>query len=383
MSRPTKHVAAAEAARIALAAIDVPDAHGSFAEAGIAALREAGLLAAPLASDRGGADLCAPERVDALRHVLTAIGRASLVLGRLYEGHVNALALVLRYGDARAQDRAGREAREGHLFGVWNTEPEPGGLAIDGARLSGAKSYASGAGFVTRPLVTARQADGRRLMLVVALDGTERADLSAWRAQGMRATATGTLDFTGLPFLQDQVVGEPDDYFRQPFFSCGAWRFLAVQCGGIEAVFEAHREHLRRSGRGDDPHQRARLGQAAAAVETARLFVARAARHAAAAETDPEGAVAYVNLARGAVERAGLDAIALAQRSVGLSGFLEAHPLERRARDLATYLRQPAPDYALASAAGHVLNAAGPLHATWPDATRPDTTWPDATWPER
>ncbi|WP_284247413.1 acyl-CoA dehydrogenase family protein, partial [Methylobacterium haplocladii] len=114
-----------------------------------------------------------------------------------------------------------------------------------------------------------------------------------------------------------------------------------------------------------DPHQRARLGAAATAVETARLFVARAATAAAGAEADPEGAVAYVNLARGAVERAGLDVIELAQRSVGLSGFLEGHPLERRVRDLATYLRQPAPDYALAQAAGHILDAPGPFHALW------------------
>lgn len=361
--------AVVETVAIALANLDVPDAHDSFAEAGIAALRNAGLLAAPLASDRGGADLCEPERVDALREVLTAVGRGSLVLGRLYEGHVNALALVLRYGDARTRQRMARDVREGHLYGVWNTEPDPGGLHFDadGERLSGAKSYASGAGHVTRPLVTARQADGRRLMLVVPLEQAERADLSAWRAQGMRATATGTLDFTGLAVSDDDVIGEPDDYFRQPFFSCGAWRFLAVQCGGIEAVFEAHRDHLRRTGRGGDPHQRARLGHAATAVETARLFVARAARFAATAEADPDGAVAYVNLARGAVERAGLDAIELAQRSVGLSGFLEAHPLERRVRDLATYLRQPAPDHALASAAGHILNATEPLHATWPE----------------
>lgn len=367
MSHPTERLAVAEAAGGAVAQIDVPDAHDGFPEAGIAALREAGLLVAPLSADRGGADLCAPEQVDALRRVLAAIGRGSLVLGRLYEGHVNALALILRYGDPRAQERAARDAREGHLFGVWNTEPDRWGLRIDGARLRGAKSYASGAGYVTRPLVTAGQADGRRLMLVVPLERGERADLSAWRAQGMRASATGTVDFTGLPICAADIVGEPDDYFRQPFFSCGAWRFLAVQGGGIEAVFEAHRDHLCRTGRGEDLHQRARLGQAATAVETARLFVARAARYAAAAEADPDGAVAYVNLARGAVERAGLDVIELAQRSVGLSGFLEAHPLERRVRDLATYLRQPAPDLALVSAAGHILDAGGSLDATWPE----------------
>lgn len=366
-AEPSPLNAAVEAARIIAEIPDIPDEHGGFPEAGVAALRETGLLTAPLPAAMGGAGLCEPDHVDALRAVLTAVGRGSLVLGRLYEGHVNALALALRYGDGRAQERVARDAGKGHLFGVWNTEPDPGGLRIDRDRLSGAKSFASGAGHVTRPLVTARQGDGRRIMLVVRLEPGQRADLTAWRAHGMRASATGTLDFTGLPVAPDDPIGAPDDYVRQPFFSCGAWRFLAVQSGGIEAVFAAHRDHLRRTGRGDDPHQRARLGQAATAVETARLFVARAARFAAHAEADPEGAVAYVNLARGAVERAGLDAIELAQRSVGLSGFLETHPLERRIRDLATYLRQPAPDLALASAAGYILHAAEPLEAVWPE----------------
>lgn len=362
----------AEAAIAAAAALDTElDRHDAFPSEAIGVFRGSGLLGAPLPAELGGAGLCEPSEVAVLHEVLYLVGRASLVLGRLYEGHVNALALVIRYGDDATRQRLAAEARAGHLFGVWNTEPDPGGLALvqerDRLRLGGAKSYASGAGHVTRPLVTARMEDGRRLMLVVPLEPGERADTSSWRAHGMRATATGTVDFSGLRVDADAVVGEPDDYLRQPFFSCGAWRFLAVQSGGIAAVFEAHRAHLVATGRGSDPHQRARLGEAATRVETARLFVARAAEAAAAASADPVAAIAYVNLARGAVERAGLDVIELAHRSVGLPGFLEAHPLERRVRDLATYLRQPAPDHALASAAGHILETSEPFHALWRD----------------
>jgi alkylation response protein AidB-like acyl-CoA dehydrogenase len=215
--------------------------------------------------------------------------------------------------------------------------------------------------------VTARpeaQPDAPPRMLVVALDPGTRADLSPWRAHGMRASATGTLDFTDLPVSPDDILGEPGDYERQPAFSAGAWRFLAVQAGGIAAVVEAWRTHLRATGRGEDPHQLARLGQGAIALETAALWVARAARTASEA-ADPEGAVAYVNLARLAVERAGLDVIEGAQRSVGLQGFLRDHPLERLCRDLATYLRQPAPDRALAAGARHVLAAPGGVADLW------------------
>lgn len=358
-----------EVAAAAVASVPAPDRHGSFPVEAIASLRAAGLLAAPLPEALGGAGLCEPGGAGRLRDVLRGIGRGNLAAGRVYEGHVNALALVLRYGGDAVRARFSADARAGHLFGVWNTEPNPGGLAIDADApvLTGAKSYASGAGHVTRPLVTARLPDGRCQMLVVPLDPEDRADLSGWRAHGMRASATGTVDFSGIRVGPHERIGTPDDYFRQPFFAAGAWRFLAVQCGGIEAVLGAHRDHLAATGRGGDPHQRARLGQAAAAAEAARLFVERAAHLATAEPVDAARAVAYVNLARGAVERAGLDAIGLAQRSVGLAGFLEAHPLERLARDLATYLRQPGPDAALTAAAGYVLEAGLPIHALWRD----------------
>lgn len=361
----------AEVAAAAVAAAPAPDRHGSFPVEAVAALRGAGLLAAPLPAALGGAGLCKPGGAAALRDVLRGVGRGNLAVGRIYEGHVNALALVLRYGSDAVQTHFAADAQAGHLFGVWNTEPDPGGLALgDDGGLTGGKSYASGAGHVTRPLVTARLPDGRRQMLVVPLAPQDRADLSTWRAHGMRASATGTVDFAGLRIGEPERIGAPDDYYRQPFFAAGAWRFLAVQCGGIEAVLEAHRAHLKATGRGADPHQRARLGHAATAAETARLFVERAAELATAEPVEGDRAVAYVALARGAVERAGLDVIELAQRSVGLSGFLEAHPLERLVRDLATYLRQPAPDGALLGAAGYLHDTNLPVHALWraPDA---------------
>ncbi|MDT8871753.1 hypothetical protein RAA17_13195 [Komagataeibacter rhaeticus] len=62
--------------------------------------------------------------------------------------------------------------------------------------------------------------------------------------------------------------------------------------------------------------------------------------------------VATVNLARLAVERAGLEVIGLVQRGLGLAAFVRTNPAERLLRDLATYLRQPAPDETLCEAAG-------------------------------
>ncbi len=349
------------------------DRDDGFPSDDVADLAHMGLLAAPVPSGAGGAGLGEEPGARRLAAVLRLLGYGSLALGRIYEGHVNALQLVACYGAPGQRERLFSDARDGHLFGVWNTEPPEGGLALqDGAdsmSLTGVKTFASGAGYVTRALVTTRGPGGSgTLMLVVPLETGTRADLSAWRAHGMRASATGTLDFSGVVVTAEDVLGEPDDYFRQPDFSGGAWRFAAVQLGGIESVFDAWRGHLAATGRGGDPHQLARLGEGAIAVEGARLWVERAAGTASDAALPPERVVALVNLARLAVERAGLDVLQLAQRSVGLQGFLRPHPLERLSRDLATYLRQPGPDRALTAAAEEILNARGMAGDLWDGA---------------
>src|SRR4051812_27750771 len=314
-----------------------------------------------------------PEGALALLDVLRWIGHGSLPLGRLYEGHVNALALIARFGNASQIELATRDADEGVLFGVWNTQASDG-LALEetqaGRRLQGRKTFASGAGFVGRPLVTATVNDGGVVMVLPRPDretgNGRRADLSDWCAHGMRASATGSYDFSGLAVSANDIIGNKDDYHREPNFSAGAWRFATVQLGGIERLLDEARLHLRQAGRSSDPHQLARAGEAAVAAETAKLWVTRAAELAEQDEgRDPEQVIAYVNLARSAVERAGLDVLELVHRSVGLAGFLRTHPIERLSRDLATYLRQPAPDRALTTAAAYVLGRDTPAADLW------------------
>ena len=365
--------AAREAALAASLRADAQDHDGGFPAQDVETLRRLGLLVAPVPRGEGGAGLGEEPGAVVLCEVLRLVGSGSLALGRLYEGHVNALQLIARYGHETQRARLFADAADGHLFGVWNTEAPGNGLILethgDGHVLRGGKTFASGAGFVTRPLVTARRpSDGRSQMVVADLEPGLRADLTDWKAQGMRASATGRVDFTGLVVSDDAILGEPDAYHRQPHFSGGAWRFAAVQLGGIEAVLDIWRGHLRKAGRGDDPHQAARLGRGLVAAETGRLWVERAAAIMSGDVPDPDRSIAYVNLARTAVETAGLDVLHLAQRSVGLQGFLRDHPLERVSRDLATYLRQPAPDYALTTAAAFALSAEASVGDLWHDS---------------
>src|ERR1700722_8864786 len=299
------------------------DEDGAFSAEDVAALHESGLLAAVLPVKFGGGGLTG----FGLREGLRSIGSGSFALGGVFEGHVNALELVLRYGNDRRVELVAEEARAGKLFGVWNTD-DANGLRLTHRHgrswLEGRKILASGAGHIERPLVTATDESGRRMIVLPKLDPTGRADIPRWKAHGMRASATGAVDFTSVEIEPMEIVGREGDYERQPWFSVGAWRFTAVHLGGMERLFDLLRRHLRETNRGQDPHQAARLGRAAMAVETARLWVAQAASIAEAPleSRAPEQLVAYVNLTRLAVEAAALDLMQLAQRSVGLQAFM-------------------------------------------------------------
>jgi alkylation response protein AidB-like acyl-CoA dehydrogenase len=222
-----------------------------------------------------------------------------------------------------------------------------------GIRLDGRKIFCSGAGHATRALVTATDDAGDSCMLVLALGAGERAGRLEAPLQGMRAAVTGAVDFTGCNVGPDVCLGGFGDYLREPAFSTGAWRGSAVATGGLQSLVALMKDQLKAADRIGNPHQLQRLGTVMIQCETSSLWVRRAARIAEDPTADPARAVAYVGLARIAVETACLDAMRLVQRSLGLSAFRHGNPVERICRDLGTYLRQPAPDAVLTEAAAH------------------------------
>ncbi len=330
------------------------DAEAAFPADDIADLRDAGVLQAILPTEAGGAGLgTEPAGADGLLALLGLLGQGNLALGRLVEAHVNALRLIARFADTATRQQAAQDARDGHLFGLWVTDPPDGGLRLFCGVLDGGKQFCSGAGHVTRAVVTAEDGAGQTRLAYAALsEGVIAAPLPGGLA-GMRAAATGQVRFHHAPAVP---FGEPGDYLREPDFSCGAWRTSAVTLGGLQALAEELRRQLVARGRQDDPHQQARVGETLVAVETARLWMAAAAARAESAEAGAE-AIAYVGLARLAVERACLDTMELAQRSLGVAALLRSNPVERLCRDLATYLRQPAADTVLTEAAAAAMRA--------------------------
>lgn len=346
-------------------------------------LAEAGLLAAPLPTAFGGLGLCtAPGGMRAGLQLLAQIGWGSLAVGRVYEGHVNALQLINLFGTAAQRARAATDARErGKLFAVWNTEGNDGvrlePLPDGGARLHGAKLYTSGAGWVERAIVPGALPDGGWQICLVPLDEVRTAiDRSVWRPLGMRASASYHTDFSGIELGPEALIGTPGAYHHQPWFSGGAIRFAAVQLGGAAALFDAARAELRALRRTDDPFQRARAGEAATLLEGGRLWLDGAAAlldatpTAFSANPPPDAAttariIAHANLTRTAIADACVRVIDLVERSVGMRGLLKPHPIERIGRDLTLYLRQPAPDAALVGAGAYTLDKAQPTLDLW------------------
>jgi alkylation response protein AidB-like acyl-CoA dehydrogenase len=194
------------------------------------------------------------------------------------------------------------------------------------------------------------------LLYLLKLDPDERANVEGWRPLGMRATATGTVDLTGLSVSEAEQIGQPGDFLCQPFFSGGAWRFCAAHLGAMERLSALYAEQLRARNRGEDPYQLERLAQCAAACGTTLFWVEEAARRLADEGLPSDAVVGFANLTRMVTERSALDVIEHVQRGIGLAAFMHGNPVERISRDLATYLRQPVPDLAMRDAAHAVLS---------------------------
>ena len=343
------------------------DHDGAFPTTEFADLRRAGLLTAPLPIAQGGWSLgmtgndpSSRGTTHVLLRILAEVGRGNLAVGRLYEGHINALLLIREFGTPDQLAAWAADVRAGALFGVWNTQAGDGLRLDDTAtpgwvELRGTKTFGSGAGYLTRPLVTGALPDGGWQMAIIPADLVElQVDTSWWHPLGMKASASHRVDFTGIRIpAQECLLGAPGNYYQEPAFSGGAIRFAAVQLGGARALLDATVASLREFGRTDDPYQKTRIGAMAIAVESGRQWLQAAAEvtDQNADESDPVAVartITHARMTRTALESIGQDVLRLAEQAVGARGLIRPHPIERIGRDLTLYLRQPGPDFALA-----------------------------------
>lgn len=289
--------------------------------------------------------------------VLYATGRQDLPLGRLLEGHVDAVQIVQRLGTPEQVARLHARIAAGRTIGVWNAALPGDALRIEEGRLHGGKSFASGAGVLDLALVTADTPHGAQLLLLDLSQTPPAIDSGWWRTTGMLRSETHRVRWSRATIDPADVLGSPGDYAREPWFSGGALRFVAVHAGGVAGIFDRTRDHLQATGRGADPFQVARLaelfgladGAAAAVARTARLWF----------EERDETRLPRVASTRMVVLAAAERAMTLAREAVGVQAMFVEHPLSAMLSDLDVYLRQPVPDV-LRQRVGHAA-AAGDL----------------------
>ncbi len=317
---------------------------------------EAG-MAAEIAALRGAGLLCLPARDAgfhfALLEALSWIGFGNLAVGRLMEGHLNALLLVSRFGTVQQYESARELAGDGKLFGVWNTgEAEPVRLLLqdDTLQMRGRKTFGSGAALVQRPIVTADLAGKGWQMTLVPMESASLViDRDSWHPVGMEASFSFDIDFTGTLLVQKDLIGQANAFYQEPAFSGGAVRFAAVHAGGARRLLHDFTLWLKVRNRAADPHQAMRLSRCVQLVQGMQLWVHHAARCSATYFdcNDAESAALMVHAAdmmRTVVERDTAEVMRLVTVGVGAHGLLEPNSFGPVLRDLTMYLRQPAPD---------------------------------------
>jgi alkylation response protein AidB-like acyl-CoA dehydrogenase len=341
------------------------DDDGNFPEQEFLQLGQAGLLQVTLP----GQPLTFEGNYTAdLLELLKNVGQASLPVGRIYEGHINALYLIHLFGSVAQKERWFAQAAAHKVFGVWNTQ-DAGGIRLhdigNGSyRLEGAKTFCSGANWLNYPLITGElispDKKGWQMCIIPENKMAEvKVDSSFWKPMGMKASASFRMDFTGIELTKADLLGEPDAYYQQPYFGGGAIRFAAVQLGGAEAILSETHRFLKGVNRSGDGFQQARVAEMAYLIETGNLWLNQAGSKTDEWQASANGTdkiLAYANMTRTVIEDICLRVMKLAERCVGSRGLMRPQPMERIHRDLTTYLRQPAPDAALTAIGNYVLN---------------------------
>jgi alkylation response protein AidB-like acyl-CoA dehydrogenase len=265
--------------------------------------------------------------------VLASLAAIDGSLGRLAEGHLDALAIRRELSTGDGEPSA--------LWGVWAARPAKTRAARrrSGWRLSGVKPWCSGVDLIDKALVTAVDDEGAARLFVVDVDRLSFAD--DWRPLGMRATASCTAEVEVDVELGCEL-GPPEGYVRRPGFWHGGigvaacWHGLAGRVA-LELV-EAARA-------GDDPYRRTAAGLAVTELAKSRTLLAAAGRWIDDNPLDEDGARHLAGLVRVAVESSSRRIVEGSVTAQG-AGALCFDPGHARAiADLTVYLRQLHPGH--------------------------------------
>ncbi len=215
----------------------------------------------------------------------------------------------------------------------------------DGYRITGSKTFVSGAGHADGYLVAARSADDPDCVsqFLVPGDAEGLRVEETWDSLGMRATGSHDLHLD-VRVPGTALLGGVEGlalWFAQLMPHWLVASYAAVYVGVAQASIDVTVEHLTARKLTGLPWVRARVGRADAAVAAARLVVSEAARRVDAAPGDPD-TNRWVWRAKLLAGSTAMDVAASMLEAAGTSASRRGHPLERLYRDARCGALQPA-----------------------------------------
>jgi alkylation response protein AidB-like acyl-CoA dehydrogenase len=277
--------------------------------------------------------------------LVRGVARADSSVGRIFDGHLNAVERLLVQGPRELVERELPSIRAGRLWaGVWGGDPVPGEgppaalVEVDGREvLRGVKTFCSGAGGLHRALVLARSGGGGPPISVwvdLTDPGRVEVDEDWYRGMGLRASVSHRVLFHDAPVLAR--FGGPGAIAEQPWFGRDALRTAVSWAGMADSASEdaLHELALR-------PQRGQIEGLAAGRILTAQRSIDLWIGAAAAAMDGDDGGLAEIAVqARVAIADASRMILEEAARGCGSRPFAHGGTLERVRRDLEVFLLQ-------------------------------------------
>lgn len=306
-----------------------------------------------------------PPAADEL-HLVRRVARADGSVGRIFDGHLNAVERMIVQGSRQLAERELTAFSRGELRGgVWGGDPVPGEgppatiVSRGNERvLRGVKTFCSGAGGIDRALVLARsEQGGPPISAWIDVSDSRRVaiDPSWYRSHGLRASVSHRVVFEDAPVLAQ--LGPPGAISAHPWFSRDALRTAASWAGMADAAVAAAIEELAAR-----PSNGELEGLAVGRMLTAQGTITAWLDRAAASMDQQRSDLGVIAIqARAAIADACRTLLDEAARACGSRPFARAAGLDRARRDLEVFLLQHRLDPLLARAgAGALEGASGP-----------------------